>query len=160
MIEVDGEYEITRRREIRENARSKAKADARNAIASAITVERRKAGRSSRDARNYRRDRQATDNPHCEVCGWTSPVGMEDMMPVHHIKPLSCGGTHETTNLILLCPNCHAIAHKLWPIHRITRIERDYSGPIDRNETIEAIRRATYSATTPKNRREVKRAKS
>lgn len=35
------------------------------------------------------------------------------ILVVHHIKPLSEGGTNELSNLVVLCPNCHALVHKL-----------------------------------------------
>lgn len=30
---------------------------------------------------------------------------------VHHIRPLSMGGTHDLWNLVTLCSNCHAQDH-------------------------------------------------
>ena len=30
---------------------------------------------------------------------------------MHHVIPVCEGGTEETTDLILLCPNCHKMAH-------------------------------------------------
>lgn len=41
----------------------------------------------------------------CEVCGWhLNNHG-------HHMRPLSCGGSDDSANLITLCPNHHAVAH-------------------------------------------------
>lgn len=42
----------------------------------------------------------------CAICGW-----IKARRDVHHIQPVSKGGTHEQTNLITLCPNCHRMAH-------------------------------------------------
>ena len=48
----------------------------------------------------YERDSYA-----CALCGRRDPIH------VHHIKKRSAGGTNALTNLICLCPTCHAIAH-------------------------------------------------
>lgn len=40
----------------------------------------------------------------CKNCGRVFPL---DIMEVHHIKPISKGGTDEPSNLILLCPSCN-----------------------------------------------------
>lgn len=45
-------------------------------------------------------------HPLCEVCkneGRLTPAA-----EVHHIKPLSQGGTHATHNLMALCKSCHS----------------------------------------------------
>ena len=55
----------------------------------------------------------------CAICGWSIPQwrpGYEHCehsggCEVHHIVPISQGGTEESRNLILLCPNCHKMAH-------------------------------------------------
>lgn len=41
-------------------------------------------------------------NNTCELCGWNKAS-----CDVHHIKKQCDGGTHEKSNLIVLCPNCH-----------------------------------------------------
>ena len=43
---------------------------------------------------------------HCPVCGATD-VPLE----IHHPVPLHRGGSNERANLIVLCPNCHAVMH-------------------------------------------------
>lgn len=48
-------------------------------------------------------------NGDCEVCGlWCSEV-----MHLHHVWPVAKGGASLPQNLIGLCPNCHAFAHRL-----------------------------------------------
>ena len=42
----------------------------------------------------------------CELCGYSLSV------ETHHIKPKFQGGLHEINNLIVLCPNCHALFTK------------------------------------------------
>ncbi|EKD46447.1 MAG: hypothetical protein ACD_67C00232G0002 [uncultured bacterium] len=39
----------------------------------------------------------------CELCTYSLSVD------THHIKPKFEGGLHETSNLMILCPNCHAL---------------------------------------------------
>lgn len=52
------------------------------------------------------RDRHITQYPLCEMCknhGRLTPAE-----EVHHILPLSQGGTHEDSNLMSLCKSCHS----------------------------------------------------
>lgn len=52
------------------------------------------------------RDRHITQFPLCEMCkkhGRLTPAE-----EVHHILPLSRGGTHEESNLMSLCKSCHS----------------------------------------------------
>ena len=42
----------------------------------------------------------------CEVCGWK-----EATRDLHHIIPISEGGSNDDTNLVTLCPNHHRCAH-------------------------------------------------
>jgi len=56
------------------------------------------------------RDSYVKEHPFCEECfkkGMMVPVE-----EVHHIKPLSEGGSHSKDNLISLCKSCHAIVKK------------------------------------------------
>jgi len=41
----------------------------------------------------------------CAICGFS------DVVQIHHIKPRSVGGTDNISNLIVLCPNHHALHH-------------------------------------------------
>jgi hypothetical protein len=55
------------------------------------------------------RDMLWETRPHaCAHCGYvlTRPITR-----LHHIVPVSQGGTNDGDNLLLLCANCHAIAH-------------------------------------------------
>ena len=55
------------------------------------------------------RDRYAAAHPLCEMClkeGRFTPVD-----EVHHIKPVSQGGTHDESNLMSLCRSCHTKIH-------------------------------------------------
>ena len=42
----------------------------------------------------------------CELCGY----GL--IVESHHILPKNKGGLHEVNNLMVLCPNCHALITK------------------------------------------------
>lgn len=46
-------------------------------------------------------------NPACFNCKWDL-----DVCDMHHIIPISKGGTDELNNITVLCPNCHRLAHK------------------------------------------------
>ena len=55
------------------------------------------------------RDRYAAEHPLCELClkeGRLTPVE-----EVHHILPISHGGTHDRSNLMSLCRSCHQKIH-------------------------------------------------
>ena len=55
------------------------------------------------------RDRYASEHPLCEIClkeGRYTPVE-----EVHHILPISQGGTHARDNLMSLCQSCHTKIH-------------------------------------------------
>ena len=55
------------------------------------------------------RDRYVQVHPLCEMClkeGKLTPVE-----EVHHIVPVSRGGTHDRSNLMSLCKSCHNKIH-------------------------------------------------
>lgn len=55
------------------------------------------------------RDSYAKEHPFCEECFRKGiMIAVEE---VHHIKPLSEGGTNNKENLISLCKSCHARVH-------------------------------------------------
>ena len=50
----------------------------------------------------------------CAVCGWHLPANGHNHQrgcAFHHIVPVCEGGANTEENLILLCPNCHTMAH-------------------------------------------------
>lgn len=52
------------------------------------------------------RKQYVAEHPLCEECrkaGRLTPV-----QEVHHIRPLSAGGTHDPDNLMALCKPCHS----------------------------------------------------
>lgn len=56
-------------------------------------------------AGRYAHIRDKYDNK-CVVCGF------DEVVEVHHIIPRHLGGSDDPTNLVLLCPNHHALADK------------------------------------------------
>nr|DAQ42308.1 MAG TPA: HNH endonuclease [Caudoviricetes sp.] len=52
------------------------------------------------------RDRYIAAHPLCEECGKRGILTPAE--EVHHIKPLSRGGTHAEDNLMSLCTSCHS----------------------------------------------------
>lgn len=55
------------------------------------------------------RDKHVLAHPYCEKC-FEKGV-MVQVEEVHHILPLSQGGSHDKDNLISLCKSCHARIH-------------------------------------------------
>ncbi|MEZ4658968.1 MAG: HNH endonuclease signature motif containing protein [Caldilineaceae bacterium] len=53
-------------------------------------------------------------NGHCELCGGYAPFLDRKGLPfleIHHVKPLSEGGSDLLSNVVALCPNCHRAVH-------------------------------------------------
>ena len=55
------------------------------------------------------RKRYAEEHPFCEECFKQGYIRAVE--EVHHIVPLSEGGTHSEENLVSLCQSCHAKIH-------------------------------------------------
>lgn len=77
-----------------------------------ITARYNREGRSPESRKAYGRtwrrirDRVLAEQPLCQKCleaGRYTPA-----TEVHHIIPLSCGGTHDRDNLMPLCKRCHS----------------------------------------------------
>lgn len=50
----------------------------------------------------------------CEACGWSVPEKIGSRaMHLHHVREVAYGGTNLRSNLVVICPNCHVIAHAL-----------------------------------------------
>ncbi len=56
------------------------------------------------------RDRYIRQNPLCEMCRAEGKFTAGTI--VHHIKPLSEGGTNEEKNLMTVCTGCHEKIHR------------------------------------------------
>lgn len=46
--------------------------------------------------------------PRCERCGYSEYV---EILNSHHVVRVADGGGDESSNLLLVCPNCHAVEH-------------------------------------------------
>lgn len=80
--------------------------------------------------------REARKLHACEACGWKQPavIKTKRVLETHHVLPTACGGATETENLAVLCPNCHALAHALWPARK------PWKGPWRRDQLIGALK--------------------
>ena len=56
------------------------------------------------------RDRHLAGHPLCEMCKEQGRYVLASL--VHHIRPISDGGTHEESNLMSLCVSCHERIHQ------------------------------------------------
>lgn len=85
----------------------------------------------------------------CEGCGSPAHFLGADGLPyleVHHIVPLSIGGSDSTTNTVALCPNCHMRCHysmdrdefKLHLYQTITRLKIEVPEPALSTESNDA----------------------
>ena len=55
------------------------------------------------------RDRYVREHPLCEMCKEDGRLTPTD--EVHHVLPVSQGGTHDRSNLMSLCKSCHNKIH-------------------------------------------------
>ena len=84
----------------------------------------------------------------CEVCGFSFPemarstvsTGLPPM-EVHHVWHYSKGGPNTVDNGTVLCPNCHALAHMVWPEKRGAE---SLTRGIGRIEFLETMKRARF----------------
>ena len=72
---------------------------------------RRNPATSKRYGNAWRKIREAflAAHPLCDLC-WQEDKAFPATL-VHHIKPLTGGGTHSTDNLQSLCDSCHCALH-------------------------------------------------
>lgn len=72
----------------------------------------RKEGTGRKYGRSWKKIRAsyAREHPLCEKCFEEGKVTMMD--EVHHIVPVSKGGTHDRANLMSLCRSCHTKMHR------------------------------------------------
>lgn len=97
-------------------------------------------------ARNWAKVKavKASRPKRCEACAWTPPSALDveglspagDMLHAHHVYPVAMGGVDAASNLVVLCPTCHAVAHRLSLVRADTTGERHYIGPCFRDELL------------------------
>lgn len=70
----------------------------------------------------------------CEGCAWQIPERfVSRIMHVHHVTPVSWGGDNNPSNLVVICPNCHAIAHEILAT-------RNLDNPLTRQELLAILK--------------------
>lgn len=87
----------------------------------------------------------------CEHCCWRAPT--PSMLHAHHVVPRACGGSDTIDNLIVLCPNCHALAHY---VTATSSMKRKYTGP----DTPLGLRRWMACAKSPRKLKALQREHS
>ena len=105
-----------------------------------------------RDATLTRKFKAGLTDPNCEACDFNFKEAYGDLgagyIEAHHKKPvhsLTEGATTKLSDLAALCPNCHRIIHKNYPmsveeLREILHSPGGYSGHIDEART----KRATW----------------
>lgn len=68
---------------------------------------RKKRSRNRARTQSVRSEVMCRANQQCEICRFDFWC----VLNVHHIVPVSQGGSARRKNLISLCPNCHALIH-------------------------------------------------
>ena len=61
----------------------------------------------------YKKRRVNEGTAYCDVCGWTFAGKKTTLCEVHHVVPVSCDGSYEAANMVLLCPNHHSMADQV-----------------------------------------------
>ncbi|WP_324736392.1 HNH endonuclease signature motif containing protein [Thermococcus sp. SY098] len=86
--------------------------------------ERKKAARSLTDSQ--KRAIMEAVGFKCEVCGKKLPPSA---LHIHHITPVSEGGTNRVDNIIVVCANCHNLIHRAnkYPREKLRKIARNRS---------------------------------
>jgi predicted HNH restriction endonuclease len=97
------------------------------------TIRKGAAARFKRDQRRKNGEESA-----CEVCGWKYPApftrhGQPSAVNAHHVVPISAGGADDEGNLVLLCPNHHAIVHGFWGTKK-------YEGPRTKEDLVRELK--------------------
>lgn len=117
------------------------------------SMTRRRAADRANETKKFKREANKDGRALCSVCDWKPPGGEWRMLHAHHVVPVRHGGSDEFSNLILLCPNCHALVHLsgVYP-RKPPKWFRDlyvpsdapspaYDGPTNADELISALRR-------------------
>lgn len=102
--------------------------------------------RRSTVAQGWKAKRAANGDCHCDSCGFVAGPELVEAFPewwsrllhAHHVIPLAFGGLDKRSNLVLLCPTCHALAHLLGRGLRSGGLYT-WIGPADRWALLEAM---------------------
>jgi HNH endonuclease len=124
--------------ELEEDLVLRRRADGAYDTATGLSVRKRSGcGRLQRDRGLFHQKRSADET--CECCGWALPPGIHARrrsgVHAHHVVPVIAGGSDFPDNRLLLCPNCHCLAHALFPL-----IGGVYAGPRTREGLLQSLR--------------------
>lgn len=94
---------------------------------------------------------------HCEFCG----NDKEAILQIHHIKPVSQGGDNKDSNLVILCPNCHKLAHahliSVEELKTAKKMKKVFVSPeeiqknVEKLKQIETVLKSSIKENTAKN---------
>lgn len=71
----------------------------------------------------------------CKVCGDHPPFPTSKVkLQRHHLVPKAQGGTFEDDNIVLICDDCHVVAHQIWGPGDC------YHGPLDKEQFLLELR--------------------
>lgn len=91
--------------------------------------------------RRYKASKHSDGEFSCEACDWIPFGGVLQsarlkILTAHHVIPVTCDGSHDDENLIVLCPNCHAVAHFIG-----SRVGKTWYGATTKAELIAQLQR-------------------
>lgn len=102
---------------------------------------RHRSGRHFSSIHEARKEFVAQGVTACEVCGWCVPSPARKkpthLLQIHHIVPRQVGGEDFEDNLVLLCRNCHGLAHSLFTVSSNKEFSR---GPVGRKYFLQEMR--------------------
>lgn len=91
-------------------------------------------GRARKNHSTIKADLLAEHGAACSACPAKMPA--DSLIHLHHVIPVSESGPDTRENCVLLCPNCHAVAH--WRYRNTPKYER----PTTPAELLAMLRRA------------------
>ena len=59
-----------------------------------------------KESKKIRKNKVNRDS-RCEICGFD----FYKVLQIHHVVPISLGGSNDNDNIICVCPNCHKMLH-------------------------------------------------
>lgn len=82
------------------------------------------------------------DEYQCQNCGRRGGAAGNAELHCHHIVPKSKGGSHDATNLVTLCRNCHNQVHD----HHIPKMSEVNSGGRNQNAGLDDWQSSTQAS--------------
>lgn len=105
----------------------------------------------------FKGERRRENRCRCDVCNWAPPLELLRgetrmlwrMMHAHHVVPVAAGGADQAGNLVLLCPNCHALAHRLGTLSPTPNYWPEYAwkGPTTPDDLLSELRMLLLNPT-------------